>query len=346
MKRPVISPIYDIAESLDRLITVDICVPYLSRGSIVPLYEAALALVGKPLTLAAAKALQRTCSEDKWVIISTGFVLHPYLPHGETDGPIGAAALARALNKAFGSKILLLTEKEVVEPLRRSLLAAGLFPHELEVAERIPQAIAIRTFPVATEQARREAAQICRRLDPVAMITVEKCGRNIKGVYHTSPGSDMSRWTAKVDHLFDLMREEKRLTIGIGDYGNEIGMGALVSAVKEIAPTARKCNCPCNAGIATIVEADVPLVASISNWGAYGIIACLAAMLGDFELLHKENMEQRMIEQCCLAGCGDGSTVKPSFSVDGISVHGHKAMVRLLREVIKTKTEDKPFIRD
>lgn len=52
-----------------------------------------------------------------------------------------------------------------------------------------------------------------------------------------------------------------------------------------------------------------------------------------------------MIEQCCLSGSCDGVTVKPSFSVDGISIEGHVAMNKLLHEVIKVETKMLPFIR-
>lgn len=345
MKRQIVSQIHDIAESIDRLITVDVCANHIPRGSIVPLYEAALKLLGKPLTLAAAEELKSVCKEDRWVIISSGFVLKPYMPYGESDGPIGAVALGRALNRAFKCKILFLTEKECVEPTRAIMMAAGLMAVPLKVAMEVSQSMAIQEFPLDIEEAKKDAVGIYDKFDPVAMIALEKAGRNEKGVYHTSPGGDMSACTAKVDLLFDLLRDKGILTIGIGDYGNEIGLGALIDTVKKIAPTALKCSCPCGAGIATIVEARVPIVASISNWGAYGVCACLAAMLGDPKLLHDADMERRMIEQASYAGLCDGVTVKPSFSADGISIHGHAAMITLLHEVVRAKMEIIPFVR-
>jgi hypothetical protein len=345
MRRQIISQIHDIAESIDRLITVDVCANHISRGSIVPLYEAALRLLGKPLTLAAAEELEQVCREDRWVIISSGFVLKPYMPYGETDGPIGAVALARTLNRAFKCKILFLTEKEGMDAVRAIMLAAGLLPVPLDVAMAVSQSMTIQEFPVDIAEAQRLAAEIDKRFDPVAMITLERAGRNQKGVYHTSPGGDMSACTAKVDILFDLLRDKGILTIGVGDYGNEIGLGGLIESVKKIAPTAVKCCCPCGAGIATIVQAKIPIVASISNWGAYGICACLAAKLGDPKLLHDAEMERRMIEQASYAGLCDGVTVKPSFSADGISIQGHMSMNILLHEVLRAKTEHIPFVR-
>ncbi len=345
MERPVKSLFEDIGESIDRLITTDVCAPYILRGSIVPVYEAARNLVGKPLTLAAAEELKKVCTKDSLVVISSGFVLLPYLPYGESDGPVGAVALARAINKAFGSKILLLTEKVCVPSLKAICAGAGILPLDSDVAREVPSSITISEFPINGDEAAQKAAEIFKTLNPVAMITVEKAGRNSKGVYHTSPGGDMSASTAKVDILFDMLRENNRLTIGIGDYGNEIGLGSVIEAVKKIAPTAICCKCPCGGGIATMVEAKVPVVAAISNWGANGIIAALAMLLNDFTVLHDSDTEYRMIEQCCLSGACDGVTVKPSFSVDGITIEGHVAMNRLLHEVIRAKTQVLPFIR-
>jgi hypothetical protein len=340
------SQLQEIAESIDRLITVDMCMQHIPRGSMIPLYRAARKLVGKPLSLAAAEELRSACQEDRWVIISTGFVLKPYMPYGETDGPPGAVALARAINKAFKCKILLLAEEDCVEPLRAIMVGAGLLPVELDVALDVPQSITIMDFPMDVQRAKEEAARICEKFDPVAMITLEKCGRNEKGIYHTGPGGDMSAWTAKVDILFDMLRDNGILTIGIGDFGNEIGLGALKETIKEISPSARKCNCPCGAGNATMVEAKIPFVAAISNWGANGICACLAAMLGDHKILHDPETERRMVEQACLAGLCDGMTVKPTFSVDGVSVNGHVAMNILLHELLRSKTETVAFVRD
>lgn len=345
MRRQIVSDIHDIAESIDRLITVDVCAPHIPRGSIVPLYNEALLQTGKPLTLAAAEELMSACKEDRWVILSAGFVLKPYMPYGESDGPIGAVALARTLNRAFKSRILILTEQECVEPTKAVMRGAGLLPLDPEDAMSVPQSMTVRAFPVESKEAERESERIRKGYDPVAMITLEKVGRNEKGVYHTSPGGDMSAWTAKVDLLLDMLREQDVLTIGIGDYGNEMGLGSLLDTVKEIAPTARKCNCPCEAGIGTIVEARVPVVAAVSNWGANGICACLAALLKDPKLLHDPTVERRMIEQASLFGLCDGVTVKPSFSVDGISMEGHVAMVTLLHEVIRAKTEVMAFVR-
>ena len=343
--RPVPSLVHDVADSIDRLITTDVCAPYIIRDNIVPLYGAARKQIGKPLTLAAAEGLRAVCAKDSVVVISSGFVVLPFLPHGETDGPIGAVALARAINKAFGCQIVLLTEEACIPSLRATCAGAGVLPLDPDVAGSVPSSVTLLPFPLDVREAERESERILQTYDPSAIITVERSGRNAKGVYHTSPGGDMSGSTAKVDLLFDRMRQDGRLTIGIGDYGNEIGLGSLIETVRQIGPSATRCTCPCGSGMATIVEAQIPMVASISNWGASGIIAALATLLGDPSILHDSSTERRMIEQCCLSGSCDGVTVKPSFSVDGVSIEGHAAMNTLLHQVISAKTTYHPFIR-
>jgi hypothetical protein len=100
---------------------------------------------------------------------------------------------------------------------------------------------------------------------------VEKVGPNKKGVCHTVYGSDVSSSCAKIDYLVEEANRRGILTIGIGDRGNEIGMGVIRDVVEKVVPTGSKCKCPCGAGIACVTETAVTVLASISNLGAYGI---------------------------------------------------------------------------
>ena len=57
-------------------------------------------------------------------------------------------------------------------------------------------------------------------------------------------------------------------TIAIGDGGNEIGMGNIAGALADLDISASVTRC------------DELLVADVSNWGAYGLIAFLALWAG------------------------------------------------------------------
>ncbi|MFX0197567.1 MAG: glutamate cyclase domain-containing protein, partial [Candidatus Hodarchaeota archaeon] len=84
----------NIAETLDRIMTTDVA----GRGSISLMYDAARKKTGEPLALTAAKALADKVKRGDFVFILTGFLVRTQFTAeaAETDGPPGAAILARA----------------------------------------------------------------------------------------------------------------------------------------------------------------------------------------------------------------------------------------------------------
>lgn len=70
--------------------------------------------------------------------------------------------------------------------------------------------------------------------------------------------------------LFEAARQRGVLTIGVGDPGNEIGMGAIADTVKRLLPYGAECQCSCAGGVADATEVDVVVPGTCSNWGAYG----------------------------------------------------------------------------
>jgi len=108
-------------------------------------------------------------------------------------------------------------------------------------------------------------------LRPSALIAIEKLGPNQQGVYHMVKGHDSSAFQAKAGRLFDAARPRGILTIGVGDRGNEIGMGAIADTVRQVLPYGSICQCPCGGGVADATEVDVVVPGTCSNWGAYGM---------------------------------------------------------------------------
>src|SRR5260370_41238260 len=82
----------------------------LPRGVTYPLYEAARKKQKKPLTWLAAKLLKDSIKPGDHVFVVTGAGTPPGLPAGETDGPPGAAAIARAIEIGLGGKPVLISE--------------------------------------------------------------------------------------------------------------------------------------------------------------------------------------------------------------------------------------------
>ena len=248
----------------------------------------------------AARALRRA----KRVLLTTGFSVGPGMP--ETDGPPGTASLGRAL-RSLGAEVTYITDAAALPPLQAALGALG-------------EPTAIVTFHAAGD-----AALTARRLlaehAPTHLISIERPGRTGTGDYLSMRGESVRAWNAPLDTLF-LEASRRVITVGVGDGGNEIGMGALRARLARAGPRIKK--------VASMVSARYPVVAGVSNWGAYGIVVELSR-LARRPLLHTGDEERRMIEACMKAGAVDGITRKHEATVDALPVEAHVGMVELLR---------------
>src|SRR5689334_20222461 len=91
-------------EFIDRLVSTEMRAPGFIRGVTLPLYEAARQAQGAPLSFLAASALQERVKQGDYVFFLTGAGSVPWRPHGETDGPLGAVSLGRALAIGLGAR--------------------------------------------------------------------------------------------------------------------------------------------------------------------------------------------------------------------------------------------------
>ncbi len=105
------------------------------------------------------------------------------------------------------------------------------------------------------------------------------------------------------------------------------------------------CLCGCGGGIACDISADVGLICNISNWGAYGICAMLAALCGEPEVLHDPATERRMIEACVAAGALDPFSGLHRPWVDGESEDIHADIIELLNTIVAHATTGSYFTR-
>src|SRR2546430_12042646 len=116
-----------IGDNIDRLTCVEMRIPGIDRGIIEPLYRAAReAQGGSPLTLRAARLLRERVKADDAVLIITGAAAPPYLPYGETDGPPGAVARARAIGRGWAASTPLAARRRHTPRLRTAAAAARL----------------------------------------------------------------------------------------------------------------------------------------------------------------------------------------------------------------------------
>jgi Domain of unknown function (DUF4392) len=79
-----------------------------------------------------------------------------------------------------------------------------------------------------------------------------------------------------------------------------------------------------------VVAVQPPVVAGVSNWGAYGIVAELGRLAGR-PLLHSADEERAMVSACVDAGAVDGLTFRREPTVDGLPLPVHVGMLELLR---------------
>ncbi len=328
------------ASAVDHLMTVD--VP--GRGFIAEAYRLARARTKRPLIEEAGERLLEAIGriETPVVLIVTGATSQRIgLPDhiGEMDGPPGAVALARTLALTCNAVPVLLTDPGQGAMLSAAASSLGLYTLPVEQVRRQAAntthaaSIAVIEIPDQDEPARLQAQDLLATLSPVAAVAIEKAGKNERGVFHNSQKVDTSPGKARADELFSACRRAGVLTIGIGDGGNELGMGAIRAELVEAFPHMGKCICPCGGSILAGQETDCLLTATVSNWGAYALAAYVAHAVGQPYAAHSAARERLLLEGCARAGYMhlDGLHVA---AADGLPSELHESFVRLLAAMV------------
>src|ERR1700730_4358217 len=116
-----------VGDSIDRAVNIEMRFRAgLPRGVTYPRYEAARKKQKKPLAWGAAKLLKDKVKAGQHVFVVTGAGTPPGLPAGETHGPPGAAATARAIESGLAAKPILISEARNMPAVIKSTEAAGL----------------------------------------------------------------------------------------------------------------------------------------------------------------------------------------------------------------------------
>jgi hypothetical protein len=327
-----------IGERIDRLVTLDTR----SRGEKCPvmeaLYPAAREICKGPVSLTAAKLLRERVGKDDTVFFVTGMACYGLAM--ETDGPPGVVSLGRALQVGMKARPIFLTHPSFVDILTTVARSAGfMVVPEKGIGEgwkRMPSAAFVKSFPIDPKEAEETVSLLFEKYKPKAVVAVEARGPNEQGEYHVVDGSNMTDLESKMALLFDKARDENVFSIGIFDgCGHEIGFGTLIDAVAADYPRYTQCDCGCASGMHNSTVVDVAFPAAISNWGAYGIEACLSAILDSEKVLHDAETEARMIRACADAGAMDGLTGRSEYSVDGVLESVQKSIITILGEILR-----------
>ena len=160
------------------------------------------------------------------------------------------------------------------------------------------------------------------------------------------------------DDSIDLIESKLSLpltTIGIGDGGNEVGMGKIYETlIQSSIPNAQM--------IACTVPADHLIICSVSNWGGYALAAAIALVCSEAQSennvrksdeSHQNNnnnetisgkqllqkslpTEEEQSESCKLlvaAGARDGITKLQELYIDGMTLEESLVVLREIRDI-------------
>jgi hypothetical protein len=308
---------------------------------------------------AAAKSLAQ---RGRQVIIVTGFCrLSAAGMTAETDGPPGALFLARAL-ASVGVDPVLVTDRYAIPLLEAGCEHFGLsraIVHEMPIenhsfGDALPASdqwcerffagpgrnathlVAIErpgpshTLQSLAAQQRADSAPIDRFEREVPPADQNR--------HHNMRGEPIDRFVAKTDRLWAWIERTGAAitTIGIGDGGNELGMGAIPWETLTDAlggPVAGRIVCR--------VSADHLLLAGVSDWGAYALALATTVLREARDTAKAWNAEGQadlvrlLVSQ---AGAVDGKTGQPTATVDGLELDVYLSPLVKLRASLGLET--------
>ncbi len=222
---------------------------------------------------------------------------------GETDGPPGAKALGDAL-QSLGIAVDYITDRWNA-PLFEALGVEPLLDVENYIA----------------------------RAQPTHLVAIERPGRGCDGRYRNMRGRDITDTTAPLDELFLEASRQGLTTVGVGDGGNEIGMGKVFAEALRAIDHGPE--------IASTIATDFCIVAGVANWGAYGLVGALSVLAGRDLLPSVQQCTDELRGMVEHAAAVDGVTGRREPTVDGLDL---SVTIRML-ESIRRQTIPSPLER-
>jgi len=287
--------------------------------------------------MAAARGLRKFVGRGDTVFILTGAGYGPTMPKGESDGPPGAASLARMLYRGLGAVPVFVNEECHAEPIAASSEAAGLMVKPFAQARDRHLGAAMVTAPTQQSRIKAWIAKLYADHKPKAVVSTERLGAGANGIMHTATGLPLSGAKAKFEvgvDIGDIVTEankRKIFSVGVGDHGNELGFGTIYDTVVKVMPKGK--------ALATVVRTDVVVPAMMSNWGCYGIEGCLAYLLRKPDLIHTPEMEKRIVQACLDAGGLEAMYCTTDFLVDGLDGETSMAFMQILSNIVRKNLE-------
>ena len=236
-------------------------------------------------------------------LITTGFYI---LDAGlvETDGPPGAIAIGSAL-ETLGYHVVYVTDA-----------------HGAPVMNAIKnQSSRVIEFPITDDaESQQFAANLLADLNPSVLIAIERCGFTHDLKFRNMRGRDITPYNARIDYLF----ADHPASVGIGDGGNEIGMGNLA---REIPLVDSLVKIPC------VTRVTAPILASVSNWGGYGLAASLSKLTRR-NLLPSVEQDMATLRLTVDTGAVDGMSALQEYKADGFTLEENAQTIIQLQALL------------
>lgn len=257
-----------------------------------------MATVRPALTEGYCLRAARILFEAKGVVfIGTGF---PVTDTFETDGPLGAIALYQAL-ETVGSTPYIVCGPPLSHALKQDYRVI-----DLPVGKAVEYKAELE----------HQTQEILDQLQPKVVLSIERPGQAEDGHYYNMRGEDISARAACFD---TFLNQASCPTIAIGDGGNEIGMGNVTEALKSLDIVAATTKC------------DELLVADVSNWGGYGLIAMMGRLANRDLLAEISPIE--ILQYLSKLGSVDGVTRLNQLTEDGQDVAVGDGLILRLRKL-------------
>ncbi|KAF3701547.1 D-glutamate cyclase, mitochondrial [Channa argus] len=217
-------------------------------------------------------------SHSTSVAITTGFPTHyMHSPPDETDGPPGAIAMATML-LSLGKQVTMVTDKRALE-MNQAIIDEAVKTGDSVLIQTSdtsycilktkpftnpPSGVLKSTIPLITFDDNDPDAALhflCHHGDSSKprydhLVAIERSGRAEDGNYYNMREVNIKHLVDPIDELFIAAKNIPGITTtGIGDGGNELGMGKLKEKVKSLMPKGSLIACE--------VPADHAIVAGI-----------------------------------------------------------------------------------
>uniref|UniRef100_A0A8C9L4E8 D-glutamate cyclase n=1 Tax=Pavo cristatus TaxID=9049 RepID=A0A8C9L4E8_PAVCR len=247
-------------------------------------------------------------SHSRSVLVTTGFPTHfNYEPPEENDGPPGALAIA-AMLQALEKDVAIVTDQRAMD-LNKKI-----------IEEAVQIGILKKPVPLLSYQ--RESADsaltfLCENGNPRRprfdhLIAIERAGMAADGNYYNARKVNIKHLVDPIDELFLAAQTIPGITTtGVGDGGNELGMGKLKDAVKKHIKNGDVIACD--------VAADFAVVAG------KGFVECGRV----------DDDEEKLLKALVQLGVRSGVSASLEMEVDALPFYNtHSPMIeKLLQEV-------------